>query len=147
MKKYSIIQKSSRVAKLPFPKIPHFYFVLLLGFGLALNSIVSAAPAVSKTWSGTWNNKKYGTSGRIVCNAKPKGSKWSAKFTGIALGESFKYGAKVKSVSKGSRLELTGVTTVDGSKYTWTGYIEGRKFVGRYRAANGYNGSFVMTEN
>jgi len=109
---------------------------------------LSAAPDEVKTWKGKWKNKKYGTSGKIICKALPEGDEWEAKFTGIGLGEPFAYGATIKVIKDdGSKKELTGITKVDGGTYTWTATINGTRFTGKYRASNGNNGTFSMRES
>ncbi|NOX99484.1 MAG: hypothetical protein GXP30_07115 [Verrucomicrobia bacterium] len=110
-------------------------------------SALSADSVETKTWNGKWTNKKYGTSGKIVCKASPQGDTWEAKFTGVALGEPFAYGATVKATMKGAKQVLKGVSNVDGATYTWTGYISGGKFVGKYKASNGFRGTFSMRES
>jgi hypothetical protein len=96
-------------------------------------------------WSGSWNNKKYGTKGPLKL-ALTSGSKtWQCNFTGTGLGKPFRYSATLTPKKAGNRITLTGVTTVDGDRYNWTGYVQGSRIICSYKAASGNNGSFSLT--
>lgn len=108
---------------------------------------VAAADAPSRQWSGTWDNKKYKTSGPLTCSAKMNtNGVWQAKFTGTGLGKPFGYDATIRAGDKGGRLILQGTTSVDGESYQWSGYVQGKTLVGSYRSASGNNGSFKLQE-
>ncbi len=124
----------------------HFFW--LPGFLLALSPLlIGAADAPSKQWSGTWDNKKYKTSGPLTCSAKMNtNGVWQAKFTGTGLGKPFGYDATIRAGEKGGRLILQGTTSVDGEAYQWSGYVQGKVLVGSYKSASGNNGTFKLQE-
>lgn len=107
----------------------------------------AADAAASKKWSGKWDNKKYKTSGPLICTATLKDTAtWQAKFTGTGLGRPFGYDATIKVSNKSGRMILQGSTTVDGEAYQWSGYVQGKYLIGSYKSASGNNGSFRLEE-
>jgi hypothetical protein len=123
-------------------------FALAAVFLLSAPLDTVAAEATTKTWSGTWDNRKYKTSGPLKCTATTKdSSSWQAKFTGEGLGKPFGYDATIKITNRGGRLVLSGTTSVDGEAYQWSGYVQGNYLVGSYRSASGNNGSFKLQES
>ena len=104
----------------------------------------STAP-VSKAWSGTWNNRKYNTSGTLTCTiVGDQGGQWLAKFTGVALGKPITYTALMTPKPEGPKTNLTGLTKVDGFDYQWSAAIQGKTLNGSYKASNGNNGEFRL---
>lgn len=130
---------------------------LLLGGLLALTLLlipvrpVGAADApkgnvpVNKAWSGTWNNRKYNTSGQLTCTViGEQNGQWLARFTGIALGKPITYTALMRPTPQGANTALAGTTKVDGFDYQWTATASGNTLNGSYRASNGNNGEFRL---
>lgn len=114
---------------------------------------LSKDPAASQitsgqlSWQGTWNNRKYGTNGPLICTAAPKNDKtWQARFEGKGLGKPFRYDVEIATTARGDRTLLQGTSTVDGDVYRWTGYVQGQVFYGRYRSATGNNGEFQLRQ-
>jgi hypothetical protein len=104
-----------------------------------------ASKDVGKSWSGTWNNKKYGTSGPLTCTiVGEENGQWIAKFSGMALGKPISYNAIITHKEAGGRTTLSGTTKVDGGDYQWSGAITGTSFTGTYRASNGNNGDLRL---
>ena len=100
---------------------------------------------VNKAWSGTWNNRKYNTTGQLICTVVgEQNGQWIAKFTGIALGKPISYTALMTPKPSGANTALSGVTKVDGFEYQWSGTISGQSLTGSYKAANGNNGDFRL---
>lgn len=100
---------------------------------------------VGQSWSGAWNNNKYGTKGPLTCTiAAVEGKAWQAKFVGTGLGKPFTYKAVFSTTDKGKRTILQGVSTISGDAYRWTGYLEGEMLYGKYRSASGNNGEFRL---
>lgn len=121
---------------------PAFAFLVSLLVGL---SICSAAD--TRSWSGKWNNKKFGTSGPLNCEAVESSSGvWDAVFTGKFQGDPFEYRTKIKSREARGGLGLTGDSKIRGHQYQWTGSISGRQLRGTYRSNVGYYGEFVLSE-
>lgn len=129
------------------PPVVVLFFLALLGASV-FSGPLTAAEAVTKTWSGTWDNKKYKTSGPLTCKATRKDTAtWEAKFTGEGLGKPFAYDATIKSADRNGRLVMGGTANVDGETYQWSGYVQGKYLVGSYRSATGNNGSFKLQES
>lgn len=116
--------------------------VVLLG-GLTAR----AADEESRTFEGTWNNKKYNTSGTMKCVAKPgKDGKWSATFSGVFMGESFSYTVTFTEKKGQGQSDLSGNAEVKNQKYDWTGTLKSNTLTGKYRSNGGYYGEFVLKE-
>ncbi|MEP3478794.1 MAG: hypothetical protein ABJZ55_06075 [Fuerstiella sp.] len=116
-------------------------------FILALSTI-SAAAAETRTWSGKWNNRKYGTSGPLKCIAQDdQPGRWSAVFNGTFKGDPFEYRVVFQAKSSRDGQILTGKATISGHPYEWNGTISDRQLKGSYRSTNGNNGTFVLRES
>jgi hypothetical protein len=101
----------------------------------------------SRTWEGKWGNRKYGTSGPLKCvAAESKPGMWNAAFSGSFKGSPFNF--KVAFSGKPSRQgsSLGGQATIGGSRYQWSGSIQGRQLKGSYKALNGNYGEFTLNE-
>lgn len=121
--------------------------VLTLGIlsTLLMVPTLRAASPGEKTYTGQWNNRKYNTKGALTCKLTPSRERtWKAKFTGTGLGRPFSYDATLTAGSRNGRVVLQGVSSVDGERYTWSGYINGSVLVGSYRSASGNNGNFQL---
>lgn len=120
----------------------------LLAFVLVITPSRPAGGAdvpVNKAWSGTWNNRKYNTSGQLICTVVgEQNGQWIAKFTGTALGKPISYTALMTPKASGANTALSGTTKVDGFDYQWTGTVAGKSLNGSYRASNGNNGDFRL---
>lgn len=100
---------------------------------------------VNKAWSGTWNNRKYNTTGALTCTVVgEQNGQWIAKFTGTALGKPISYTALMTPKASGANTALSGTTKVDGFDYQWSGTVAGKSLNGSYRASNGNNGEFRL---
>ncbi|GDY21365.1 hypothetical protein LBMAG56_27120 [Verrucomicrobiota bacterium] len=100
---------------------------------------------VNKAWSGSWNNRKYNTSGALVCTVQgEQNGQWIAKFTGTALGKPISYTALMTPKPNGANTALSGTTKVDGFAYQWTAELSGKTLNGSYKASNGNNGEFKL---
>lgn len=114
---------------------------------LALVGSSAFAQDGSKTWEGTWVNKKYNSSGTMKCVAKEgKDGEWSATFTGVFMGEAFKHEVKFQATPGKNQMDLAGKAKVKNADYEWTGVMKGDKLTGKYTATNGYNGTFELKE-
>lgn len=121
--------------------------VVLLAAFLFQAEIANAQDAKSKTWAGTWTNKKYNTTGPLKCVATPgKDGKWKATFTGKFQGDPFKYQAEFSSKPGKGMTLLAGKSKVRGHDYQWTGNIKGTTLTGKYNSSVGYYGNFVLKE-
>ena len=125
--------------------------VLLAASALLTLPLVPLPPAqaaevpVNQAWSGTWNNRKYNTSGALTCTVQgEQGGQWIAKFTGTALGKPISYTALMTPKASGANTALTGTTKVDGFAYQWTALLSGKTLNGSYQASNGNNGEFKL---
>ena len=108
---------------------------------------VEAAAAAAKVYSGNWNNRKYKTDGPLTCNLTiAPGNQWQATFTGKGLGKPFTYRTRLTATTAGNRTNLRGVSSVDGERYDWAGYISGVNMVCSYRSASGNNGTFQLRQ-
>lgn len=107
-----------------------------------------ASNAETRTWEGTWNNRKYGTKGPLKCVAsETKPGRWEATFTGLFQGDPFKYKATfLAKKGRGTQLALSGNATIRGHKYQWKGQMKGKGLRGDYDSSVGYNGQFILTE-
>jgi len=103
----------------------------------------AAEPA--KSWTGTWNNKKYNTNGALTCTVVgEQNGQWIAKFTGVALGKPISYTALMTPKKNSDQTALSGTTKVDGFDYQWSATIVGKALNGSYKASNGNNGDFRL---
>ncbi len=119
-------------------------------FAATLLCLLVAASAVaeeSRTWEGTWNNKKYGTSGPLKCVATVgEDGTWKATFSGLFKKDPFSYDVEFTAKKGRGQTDLGGTATVSGHRYQWQGFAKGRRLVGEYRSANGYFGTFALSE-
>ncbi len=100
-----------------------------------------------KTFTGTWNNRKYNSSGPLKCVARPgKDGNVIATFTGTFKGDPFKYNVKFQAKPGRNQMDLSGKATISGHIYKWTGSLVGGRLRGKYLGTNGYNGEFVLNE-
>jgi hypothetical protein len=99
------------------------------------------------TWEGTWNNRKYNTSGPLRCTAeRKKDGSYEALFEGTFMGSPFDYKVPVKAIRQGNQTLLESSPTIDGDPYEWTGSVRGRVLSGQFRSAKGNNGEFRLQE-
>lgn len=114
---------------------------------LATASVGTAFAEDSRTWEGTWNNKKYGTSGPLKCVATAgEDGKWNATFSGLFKGDPFSYDVAFDAKPAGRKTDLSGTATVSGHRYEWKGHVTGKTMFGEYRSRNGYFGSFSLKQ-
>jgi hypothetical protein len=100
---------------------------------------------VNQAWFGTWNNRKYNTSGQLICTViGEQNGQWIAKFTGTALGKPISYTALMTPKQNGANTALSGTTKVDGFDYQWSALVSGKTLNGSYKASNGNNGEFKL---
>ena len=121
---------------------------MVVGGFVAQQSTAAEAAAKAKAWSGTWNNKKFNTTGALTCTVVgEQNGQWIAKFTGTGLGKPFTYTALITHKAASTNLmTLVGTNRVDGDTYTWSGSITGENMVGSFRSVTGNNGQFVLKE-
>jgi len=114
---------------------------------LVLSASVAMAQEGTKTWEGTWNNKKYNSKGTLKCVAKlGKDGKWTATFTGVFMAEKFTYDVTFDEKKGKAQSDLTGKATIRNQNYDWTGSIKGDTLTGSYKSNGGYFGDFVLKE-
>lgn len=124
-------------------RVSLFSFLTLLALMVPLLTAAAAEPA--KSWTGTWNNRKYNTSGQLICTVVgEQNGQWIAKFTGTALGKPISYTALMTPKKNGEQTALSGTTKVDGFEYQWTATLAGKSLNGSYKASNGNNGDFKL---
>ena len=117
--------------------------LVLLTLLAPLRQVDAAEPA--KSWTGTWNNKKYNTNGALTCTVVgEQNGQWIAKFTGTALGKPISYTALMTPKKNGEQTALSGTTKVDGFDYQWSATVVGKALNGSYKASNGNNGEFRL---
>lgn len=115
---------------------------------ILMTLLPSSFAAETRSWSGKWNNRKYGTSGPLKCvGQSAMNGKWTAVFSGTFKGDPFEYRVQFVSRKAGSGEALAGKATVSGHPYEWTGGISARQLRGSYRSTNGNNGTFVLRES
>ena len=104
------------------------------------------AEDVTKTWEGTWNNKKYNSNGTLKCVATLKDGKWTATFSGVFMKEQFTYNVTFDEKAGKNQTDLSGKANIKNQNYDWTGAIKGDTLTGSYRSNGGYYGDFVLKE-
>ena len=122
--------------------------------GVVLAAICLTCPVTAaedepttKTWEGTWMNRKYNSSGPLKCVAKSSGEDTAeATFSGTFMKDPFTYDVTVSTKKERDRMALTGTAQLDGDKYEWSGYVRGRILYGQFRSLKGHNGEFRLTE-
>lgn len=98
-------------------------------------------------FSGSWNNRKYRTSGALRCSALVKdGKTWKAKFDGTGVYGKFSYDVEISTRENGKQIQLQGNSTVSGHRYKWTGSVKKGVLTGKYTASNGNNGTFRLEQ-
>jgi len=108
---------------------------------------VCAAEEPARVWKGQWNNRKYGTSGPLLCTATTDGKgKWKGVFTGKFQGDPFRYEAQFQSRTVRNQTQLAGAATIRGHGYKWQGAMQGNMLRGKYTSTIGYFGEFVLKE-
>jgi hypothetical protein len=120
----------------------------ILSVVLCLILTCSLSAADTRTWTGRWNNRKYGTSCPLKCVAvlTPSGG-WQAVFNGTFKGDPFEYRVEFTSRAKSGREALTGTATISGHPYQWQGSLDARQLKGNYKSTNGNNGTFMLQES
>ncbi len=119
-------------------------------------TLVLAAPLLAgvclaeepvRTWKGQWNNRKYGTTGPLECQATTDGKgNWKAVFTGKFQGDPFRYEATFQSREVRKQTQLAGTATVRGHGYKWQGVMQQDMLRGKYTSTIGYFGEFALKE-
>ena len=108
-------------------------------------SVIAQETPEEATFRGTWNNRKFGTSGPLSCTATVKDDEtWEAKFQGKFMNRDFNYDATIKTSKKSGRTVLQGTATIDGDQYLWSGYVNGKELFGKFRSRKGNNGTFRL---
>jgi hypothetical protein len=138
------------------PRLAQFSTIAFLTAGLfVLPAIAPAAdstpddePPATKSWVGTWTNRKYKTSGPLKCVATRKDdSSAEATFSGTFVKDPFSYNVTVNTKAEKDHTALTGTATLDGDKYEWSGYVRGKVLFGEFRSLKGHNGTFRLQES
>ena len=126
---------------------PQALALLLLALAFSASANVASAEDENKAWSGKWNNKKFGTSGTIICKVTSKDkSTWKATFSGRALGKPYTYDVSLTATKQGDKIVLKGTHSIRRDRYQWAGEIQGKSLRGQYRSSSGNNGTFSMEE-
>ena len=124
-------------------------WVVLMG-GTAGSAVWGAeedATPKTRTFTGRWNNKKYGTSGPLKCVATETApGQWKATFTGTFHNDPFTYEANFQSKTVRNQQTVGGTAKVRGHDYQWTGTIKNGQLSANYKSSVGYFGQFVMKE-
>jgi hypothetical protein len=98
-----------------------------------------------QTWTGTWSNRKYKTTGPLKCVARQKDDKtWEATFSGTFMRDPFEYSITFSADQQRDRTLIGGSAMLDGDGYEWTGHIRGRTMYGQFRSLKGHNGEFTL---
>jgi hypothetical protein len=130
----------SRFANLTAVLLAFSAFVCLTALDLPL-----LAADAAKSWSGTWSNRKFNTTGALTCTViGNQNNQWIARFTGTGLGKPFNYTALITTRTNGSVVSLSGTTKVDGDNYQWSGSVNGASMTGSFRSGTGNNGDFRL---
>lgn len=105
------------------------------------------SPGTKMAFTGTWNNRKYGTSGALHCLAVVKDDKtWTAKFDGDGVYGKFSYDVSISTKQNSKQVQLEGNSTVSGHRYKWSGNVKDGVLFGKYTASNGNNGTFRLKQ-
>lgn len=119
----------------------------LLTLMLLFTPALLHAEEETRTWEGTWNNRKYNTSGPLRCVATHDGKgTWTATFSGTFHRDPFEYKVDFKSEEKGRQLNLSGDANIRGHEYQWQGMLKGSTLTGEYKSNVGYFGQFNLKE-
>jgi hypothetical protein len=136
---------------MPFIDYVRMAAIVLLTVGLLqMPGMASAAdenePTIT-TWSGTWTNRKYKSSGPLKCVATRKDDGTvAATFSGKFVNDPFSYNVTVNTKANKDRMTLSGTATLEGDKYQWSGYVQGRVLYGQFKSLSGHNGEFRLEE-
>lgn len=120
-------------------------FIAVAVLGLCGGLVVADEP--SKTWEGTWVNKRYNTSGTLKCVAKPDKEKegtWKATFSGSFQGQPFSYDVTFEEKKGAKQSDLSGKSKIGNHNYEWTGAMKGDALTGQYKSNSGYYGNFTL---
>ncbi|MGE3409047.1 MAG: hypothetical protein AB7I37_19690 [Pirellulales bacterium] len=121
--------------------------LVLASLLLLVGSSLLADEGEARTWKGTWNNRRFKTSGPLQCVAVEDGEgNWKATFSGTFQNDPFSYDVTFASKKKKSQYDLSGTAKIQQFDYEWKGSIKGKNLVGEYEASNGFNGSFQLKE-
>ncbi len=121
----------------------------LLAAVLLVFSAATAATAAdaTKTWEGTWDNKKTGSKGTLKCVAtKGKDGAWTATFSGLFLTEKFSSDVTFAEKPGKAGSALSGAADIRNRKFEWTGALKGDTLTGSYKGSGGWYGDFVLKE-
>ena len=133
------------------PCLRHLLAAVLLT--AALPPLAGRSPAAdeqpaTKSWSGTWTNRKYNSSGPLKCTATRTDDETAqATFSGTFMKDPFSYDVTVRTRQEQGRTVLTGTATLDGDRYEWSGFVRGNVLSGQFRSLKGHNGEFRLTES
>jgi hypothetical protein len=120
---------------------------VLLGAAASSPAADDDQPA-AKSWSGTWMNRKYNSSGPLKCTATRTDDETAqATFSGTFMKDPFSYDVTVSTRQERDRTVLTGTAELDGDRYEWSGYVRGKVLYGQFRSLKGHNGEFRLTES
>jgi hypothetical protein len=102
----------------------------------------------TKTWEGTWMNRKYNSSGPLKCVAtSTEEGTAEATFSGTFMKDPFSYDISVATKKERNQMTLTGTAQLDGDRYEWSGYVRGKVLYGQFKSLKGHNGEFRLTES
>jgi hypothetical protein len=122
--------------------------VVLAAVWMAFPALAADDQPTTKTWEGTWTNRKYNSSGPLKCVATSTGEDSAeATFSGTFMKDPFSYDVSVSTKKERDRMALTGTAQLDGDKYEWSGYVRGQVLYGQFRSLKGHNGEFRLTES
>jgi hypothetical protein len=124
-----------------------FKSALTLAIILSASSLFAAEE--TKTWRGVWRNKRYNTTGPLMCKATTTdgGKTWTAKFEGLFKREKFSYSVKFNGTKRRGQTVLKGTAALDGDRYQWGGYIKGKVLYGQFKSLKKYYGFFSLKES
>ena len=121
--------------------------VFLAVVWMALSALAADDQPTTKTWEGTWMNRKYNSTGPLKCVATSTGEDSAeATFSGTFMKDPFSYDVTVSMKKERDRMALTGTAQLDGDRYEWSGYVRGKILYGQFRSLKGHNGEFRLTE-
>jgi hypothetical protein len=122
--------------------------VVLCAALLVTSSPVTGAQEITRTWEGTWSNKKSSSSGPLKCVAtEVESGQWNGTFTGIFKGEPFTYQVTFQSnQERRGSFGLSGKAMLRDNEYEWSGTMWGKTLSGAYASTDGSQGEFILTE-
>lgn len=120
---------------------------ILIASLLLLGVAGSSLAAETRTWEGTWVNRKYGTKGPLKCVAtENEDGTFTATFSGSFEGDPFSYDVTFQSKKMGRITRLGGTAVIRGHDYQWGGQLRGVNLIGEYKSSVGYFGAFELKE-